>query len=47
MESDMFEVDLDTVDLLLYWQIQSALKHIGLNAAQETFGVSRKLDCYK
>ena len=33
MELDIFEVDLDTIDLLTYGQMQSALKHMGLNAA--------------
>lgn len=43
MESDNNKVDLDTIDLLSYGQMQSALKIRGLNAAGSKKALTKRL----
>ena len=46
MESDIFEVDLDTLDLLSYGQMQSALKCWGVNAAGSKKALAKRIRRY-
>ena len=46
MESDIFEVDLDTLELLSYGQMQSALKCWGINAAGSKKALAKRIRRY-
>ena len=46
MESDTFEVDLDTLDLLSYGQMQSAMKCWGINAAGSKKALAKQIRRY-